>query len=183
MDQDVSQGALFIGAVAGFLEGGGTLEGSDFATQATLGAHQLEAFGDPDGPGDDRGDGQADHDDLDHDVGVFVHAPWGQVVGHAQAGVFDQCFDFFGFADGLTINWRGGSGGRACSRIGLGGWLAGAGHSRGYGGSGSSGRSGRLIGQCSRGHDQAEHQRGNGAPCARRGWRSGRLNTCHAGRT
>jgi hypothetical protein len=59
----------------------------DFTTQATLGAHQLEAFGDPDGPGDDRGDGQADHHDFHHHVGVLVHAPWGQVVGHAQVSV------------------------------------------------------------------------------------------------
>ena len=42
---------------------------------------------------------------------------------------------------------------------------------------------GGLIGHGGGGQYQAEHQRGNGAPGARQGWRSGRLNTCHAGRT
>jgi hypothetical protein len=111
----------------------------DFTTQATLGAHQLEAFGDPDGPGDDRGDGQADHHDFHHDVGVLVHAPWGQVVGHAQRGVFDQRLHVL-FDRGLGVNRRGcayrrlafsgrrsrsGGGGRGG---GSGGWLIGHGH-------------------------------------------------------
>ena len=87
MHQQVGEGAFLGRRRAGFFKGGGFFQVDDFAAQTTLGAHQLKALGDPDGPGDDRGDGQADHHDFHDDVGVLIHAPRRQVMGHAQGVV------------------------------------------------------------------------------------------------
>jgi hypothetical protein len=173
--QQVGQCAFLRCGRAGFLEGAGLFQVGDFNAQTTLGAQQLEAFGDPDGPGDDRGDGQADHHGFHDDVGVLVHAPRRQVMGHAQAIV-----GFEHFRNVFTQGF-----GRSCvGRIG-----GGRGNGRGglIGRRSSGGRSSRRlgVGECRdwREH-QAEEQGSHRAPGARSfGRRSGELIACHAGRT
>jgi hypothetical protein len=170
--QQVGEGAFLAGGGAGFFKGGGFFQGSDFATQTTLGAHQLEAFGDPDGPGDDRGDGQADHHDFDDNVGVLVHAPRRQVVGHAQRVV--------GFENFRNVGRR--------LPLALGRWQQAQRQVRSAAGACCSARPvqvqlsvGERGGRC---QHQAEQQSRHRAPGARSfGWRSGDLITCHAGRT
>ncbi|MNF80151.1 hypothetical protein D3C84_623880 [compost metagenome] len=181
MDQQVGQRAFLAGCHAGFFKGGGFLQLGDFTAQTTLGAHQLKAFGNPDGPGDDRGDGQADHHELHDDIGILVHAPRRQVMGHAQRVVGFQYF--------RTVN--------LCA-FGRQGWgRRDRCHGRGTVGcinswrrccSGDRCRGGRLIGESrGRGQQQAEHQCSCGAEGARwtsgLGWRSGLWIACHAGRT
>ncbi|MNS63621.1 hypothetical protein D3C72_967210 [compost metagenome] len=176
MHQQIGQGAWFGCRSAGFFKRGGFFQVDDFGAQTTLGAHQLKAFGNPDGPGDDRSDGQADHHDFHDDVGVLVHAPRRQVMGHAQGVVgFEDFRNVFtqgfcrrclgrigrGGSDGRggVISRCRGCGGRSCWRLGIG-------ESRDW-----------------REH-QAEEQGGHRAPGARSfGWRSGELIACHAGRT
>ncbi|RMT73182.1 hypothetical protein ALP41_102481 [Pseudomonas savastanoi pv. nerii] len=88
MHQQVGEGAFLAGGRARFVQGAGFFQVDDFTTQPALGTQQFETLGDPDGPRNDRCDGQTDHDRFDHDVGVLVHAPWRQVMCHAQAVVF-----------------------------------------------------------------------------------------------
>ncbi|MNC07407.1 hypothetical protein D3C75_549540 [compost metagenome] len=169
MHQQVGEGAFLAGSGTGFFKGGGFLQGGDLATQATLGAHQLEAFGDPDGPGDDGSDGQTDHHDFHDDVGVLVHAPRRQVVGHAQAVVGFENFRYVGSV--YRLHWISGSGRRVGGRCVLFG--------RGRG-------SWRLCvgergGRCQHHAEQQSRQRAPGARSI--GWRSGDLIACHAGRT
>lgn len=52
-----------------------------------LGGVELHRLGEPDRPGDDRGEGETGHDRLHDDVGRHEHAPGGQIVdgrGHAR---------------------------------------------------------------------------------------------------
>ncbi|MND63546.1 hypothetical protein D3C80_548600 [compost metagenome] len=177
MYQQVGQGAFLRRGGAGFLEGGGFFQLGDFTAQTTLGAHQLKALGDPDGPGDDRGDGQADHHDFHDDVGILVHAPRRQVMGHAQSVVgfedFRNVFTQVLCRCSLSRIGRGGRNGR-------GGVI---GRCRGCGGGRSCWRLGIGESRDWREH-QAEEQGGHRAPGARSfGWRSGELIACHAGRT
>ncbi len=88
MHQQVGEGAFRAGGGARFSQGAGFFQIDDFAAQPALGTQQLETLGDPDGPRNDRGDGQTDHHRFDHDVGILIHAPRRQVMRHAQAVVF-----------------------------------------------------------------------------------------------
>ena len=51
------------------------------AAEPGAGGEDLEALGEADRPGDERGEGEADHHRLHHDVGRHEHAPGREVVG------------------------------------------------------------------------------------------------------
>ncbi|MNK98863.1 hypothetical protein D3C87_1192410 [compost metagenome] len=177
MDQQVGEGAWLGCGSAGFFERGGFFQVGDFGAQTTLGAHQLKAFGNPDGPGDDRSDGQADHHDFHDDVGVLVHAPWRQVMGHAQAVV--------GFEDLRSVVAQRVLRRYCLGRVGRGRCRSGGGIIGRGGCCGGRGGWRLCVGECGgRRQHQAEQQGGHCAPGARSfGWRSGELIACHAGRT
>ena len=62
---------------------------------------QFDALGQPDRPGDDRGEGQADHHGLHDDVGGGEHRPWREVARQVHGA------DHTG--GGIGGGWRAGS--------------------------------------------------------------------------
>ena len=64
----------------GILERAGRLQGAQHQPRAALGGCQLQALGQPHGPGDDGREGEADHHRLHHPVGLHEHAPGRQVA-------------------------------------------------------------------------------------------------------
>ncbi|RMP35858.1 hypothetical protein ALQ24_102338 [Pseudomonas syringae pv. antirrhini] len=152
--QQVGKRAFLAGGCAGFCQGAGFFQVDDFTAQPALGAQQLETLGDPDGPRNDRGDGQPDHDDLHDDVGVLIHAPRRQVMCHAQAVVFSHWLQRLNRCGGVRCN-------RSRCR-----WSG--------GGCRGGGRWRRLIRECHGHEHQAQDKGCNTTPCTRQARQLGR---------
>ena len=70
------------GNFAGVVQGTGFCQLFLFALQAALLTNQFSAFAKEDRPGDDRGQNQANHHHLHHDVSMLIHTPDGKVRLH-----------------------------------------------------------------------------------------------------
>lgn len=76
------------------------------AAGRALGSGQFDELGEKHGPGDDGGEGKADHHALDDDIGRHEHAPGGKVVRQAGlpfAAVIDDVEIGRLFAGGLLV--------------------------------------------------------------------------------
>ncbi len=118
------------------------------AAHGTVGRHQFQCLHQPDGPGDDGGEGKAHHHRLHDDIGGHEHAPRGQVMGQHAGNAFRKLRGLNGRQRGAIASgaaaapW---SGRRGSGRSGSGRRRESGGGSRGRRGSGGRGRRRRAL--------------------------------------
>jgi hypothetical protein len=128
------------GDTAHVLDGLGRTERFDEAVRLAVQRAELEELGDQQHPREDRSDHQADHDDLNDQVGVEEHGRRRDVSGLAVHGLFHGRRSRL---SGRSLGSGGGSSGGVSGRSG------------GGGGGRVGGRSGRIL----RERRSAHHQR------------------------